>query len=57
MTHEEILVDYDDLEAADILATLLFAARLSQVKKCLPIGTIKFLVGFWQGLFSNASEY
>jgi uncharacterized protein (DUF433 family) len=32
MTHEEILADYDDLEAADILATLLFAARLSQVK-------------------------
>jgi uncharacterized protein (DUF433 family) len=32
MTHEEILADYDDLEEADILATLLFAARLSQVK-------------------------
>jgi uncharacterized protein (DUF433 family) len=32
MTHEEILADYDDLEKADILATLLFAARLSQVK-------------------------
>jgi uncharacterized protein (DUF433 family) len=32
MTHEEILADYEDLEEADILATLLFAARLSQVK-------------------------
>lgn len=32
MTHEEILADYDDLEADDILAVLLFAARLSQVK-------------------------
>jgi uncharacterized protein (DUF433 family) len=32
MTHEEILTDYDDLEKADILAVLLFAARLSQVK-------------------------
>jgi uncharacterized protein (DUF433 family) len=32
MTHEEILADYDDLEEADILATLLFAARLSQIK-------------------------
>lgn len=32
MTHEEILADYDDLEEEDILATLLFAARLSQVK-------------------------
>jgi uncharacterized protein (DUF433 family) len=32
MTHEEILSDYDDLEEADILATLLFAAHLSQVK-------------------------
>jgi uncharacterized protein (DUF433 family) len=32
MTHEEILADYEDLEGADILAILLFAARLSQVK-------------------------
>lgn len=32
MAIEEILVDYDDLEAEDIQAVLLFAARLSQVK-------------------------
>jgi uncharacterized protein (DUF433 family) len=32
MTTEEILADYDDLEAEDIQAVLLFAARLSQVK-------------------------
>jgi uncharacterized protein (DUF433 family) len=32
MTHQELLTDYDDLEEADILAVLLFAARLSQVK-------------------------
>ncbi|MBL1178531.1 DUF433 domain-containing protein [Pantanalinema sp. GBBB05] len=32
MTSEEILADYDDLELDDILAALLFAARLSQVK-------------------------
>lgn len=32
MTTEEILADYDDLETEDILASLLFAARLSQVK-------------------------
>ncbi|MGI8501217.1 MAG: DUF433 domain-containing protein [Hassallia sp.] len=32
MTTEEILEDYDDLEREDILAALLFAARLSQVK-------------------------
>ncbi|MBD2244094.1 DUF433 domain-containing protein [Nostoc sp. FACHB-888] len=32
MTTEEILTDYDDLESKDILAVLLFAARLSQVK-------------------------
>ena len=32
MTTEEILADYDDLEYEDILAVLLFAARLSQVK-------------------------
>lgn len=32
MTTEEILADYDDLKSDDILAVLLFAARLSQVK-------------------------
>jgi uncharacterized protein (DUF433 family) len=32
MTNAEILTDYDDLEPADILAVLLFAARLSQIK-------------------------
>ena len=32
MTVEEILADYDDLEAEDIHAVLLFAARLIQVK-------------------------
>ncbi|NEO54908.1 MAG: DUF433 domain-containing protein [Okeania sp. SIO3B5] len=32
MTIEEILEDYDDLERDDILATLQFAARLTQVK-------------------------
>jgi uncharacterized protein (DUF433 family) len=33
MTTQEILEDYDDLEYEDILATLAFAARLSQVKR------------------------
>jgi uncharacterized protein (DUF433 family) len=32
MSIEDILADYDDLERDDILAVLLFAARLSQVK-------------------------
>ncbi len=32
MTTQEVLADYDDLEPDDILAVLLFAARLSQVK-------------------------
>jgi uncharacterized protein (DUF433 family) len=32
MTHSEILADYDDLEEADILAALIFATKLSQVK-------------------------
>ncbi|MHC5822838.1 MAG: DUF433 domain-containing protein [Nostoc sp.] len=35
MTTEQILADYDDLESKDILAVLLFAARLSQVKSIL----------------------
>lgn len=32
MSIEEILADYDDLERDDILASLLFATRLTQVK-------------------------
>lgn len=33
MTTEQILADYEDLEREDILATLEFATRLSQVKR------------------------
>ena len=33
MTNEEILADYEDLEPADIQAVLIYAARLSQVKR------------------------
>ncbi len=32
MNAKEIIDDYDDLEPEDILAALLFAARLTQVK-------------------------
>lgn len=32
MSIEEILADYDDLEREDLLAALLFATRLTQVK-------------------------
>ena len=32
MTHDEILADYEDLEAEDLMACLLFAARLAKVK-------------------------
>lgn len=32
MTREEILSDYEDLEADDILAVLQYASKLSQVK-------------------------
>ena len=38
MAPEEILLDYEDLEFADIQAVLLYAARLSQVKR---IGVIR----------------
>ena len=37
MTVEEILTDYEDLEQADILAALVFATRLSQVKRMQPL--------------------
>lgn len=33
MSTEDILADYEDLEHADILAALRFAARLAQVKR------------------------
>ena len=33
MTIDEILADYEDLERADIVAVLVFAAKLSQVKR------------------------
>ena len=38
MTTEEILLDYEDIEAADIQAVLLYAARLSQVKRMSAVG-------------------
>jgi len=33
MTVDEILADYEDLEREDILAALVYATRLSQVKR------------------------
>ncbi len=33
MSNDEILADYEDLEYADILASLAFAARISQVQR------------------------
>ncbi|MBK8518075.1 MAG: DUF433 domain-containing protein [Saprospiraceae bacterium] len=33
MSHEEILADYEDLEDDDLKACLLFASRISEVKK------------------------
>jgi len=37
MTHREILDDYEDLEADDLLACLLFAARLAKVKNVIAL--------------------
>ena len=37
MTTDDILADYEDLEREDILAALEFAARLSQVKRVVPL--------------------
>ncbi len=39
MSHDEILDDYADLEAEDILAALEYATLLSQVKRTLPLTT------------------
>lgn len=38
MSTEEILADYEDLEAEDILAVLAYATRLSQTKRVQPFG-------------------
>ncbi|MEG4324613.1 DUF433 domain-containing protein [Microcoleus sp. herbarium5] len=38
MNAKEIIDDYDDLEHEDILAALLFAARLTQVKNIYRVG-------------------
>jgi len=37
MTQAEILADYEDLEAEDLQACLLFAARMFDVKSITPI--------------------
>jgi uncharacterized protein (DUF433 family) len=37
MTTDEILADYEDLERADVLAALAFAARLSRIKRIEPL--------------------
>ena len=37
MSTEDILTDYEDLELADIQATLAYAARLSQVQRIQPL--------------------
>ncbi|MBD2523466.1 MULTISPECIES: DUF433 domain-containing protein [unclassified Nostoc] len=39
MTIDEILADYDDLEREDILASLQFAVRLSQVKSIYKVAS------------------
>jgi uncharacterized protein (DUF433 family) len=33
MTYEDLLADYEDLEADDILAALAYAARITQTKR------------------------
>ncbi|NJK43921.1 MAG: DUF433 domain-containing protein [Pleurocapsa sp. SU_196_0] len=37
MTTQEILEDYEDLEMQDIQATLIYAARIAQVKRTLAL--------------------
>lgn len=37
MTHDQILQDYPDLEPEDILASLAYATRLSQIKRIEPL--------------------
>lgn len=37
MSQQEILDDYEDLEAADIYAVLAYAAKLAQIKRVVPV--------------------
>jgi uncharacterized protein (DUF433 family) len=37
MTREEILADYPDLEADDIVACLVFAAKLARIERVIPL--------------------
>jgi uncharacterized protein (DUF433 family) len=43
MSHEEILEDYEDLQAEDILAVLQYATKLSKVKSIMDFSD------FWNG--------
>jgi uncharacterized protein (DUF433 family) len=38
MTHDEILADYEDLERADLLAVLAYAARLARSRRVQAAG-------------------
>jgi uncharacterized protein (DUF433 family) len=38
MTFDDLLADYPDLERQDLQAVLVYAARLSQVKRVVPFG-------------------
>ncbi len=37
MSQQEILEDYEDLEAADIQAALVYAAKLAQIKRVVAV--------------------
>lgn len=37
MSQQEILADYEDLEAADIYAALAYAAKLAQIKRVIAV--------------------
>lgn len=37
MSQQEILEDYEDLEAADIYAVLAYAAKLAQIKRVMAV--------------------
>jgi uncharacterized protein (DUF433 family) len=39
MSIEEILSDYEDLQREDLLAVLVYAARLSRIKRMESVGT------------------
>jgi len=55
MSIEEILEDYEDLEREDILASLMYASKLTEVKSIYKLDEIMQFAGIFNGETQNMS--